>query len=111
MSTAPHLRIGEVSRRTGVSVDLLRAWEKRYGVLSPGRSEGGFRLYSEDDVERVRAMQVHLGQGLAAAPAARLALESEVRVVSSGSADLVSRDRAELEEALALFAEVRANAA
>jgi MerR family transcriptional regulator, light-induced transcriptional regulator len=111
MSTAPHLRIGEVSRRTGVSVDLLRAWEKRYGVLSPGRSEGGFRLYSEDDVERVRAMQVHLGQGLAAAQAARLALESEVRVVSSGSADLVSRDRAELEEALALFAEVRANAA
>jgi MerR family transcriptional regulator, light-induced transcriptional regulator len=110
MSTAPHLRIGEVSRRTGVSVDLLRAWEKRYGVLSPDRSEGGFRLYSEDDVERVRAMQVHLGQGLAAAQAARLALESEVRAVSSGSADLVSRDRAELEEALASFAEVRANA-
>jgi DNA-binding transcriptional MerR regulator len=110
MSTTPHLRIGEVSRRTGVSVDLLRAWEKRYGVLSPDRSEGGFRLYSEDDVERVRAMQVHLGQGLAAAQAARLALESEVRAVSSGSANLVSRDQAELEEALASFAEVRANA-
>src|ERR1051325_10565440 len=110
MSTTPHLRIGEVSRRTGVSVDLLRAWEKRYGVLSPDRSEGGFRLYSEDDVERVRAMQVHLGQGLAAAQAARLALAGEGRAVSSGSATRVSRDQAEREEALASFAEVRANA-
>ncbi len=110
MSTTPHLRIGEVSRRTGVSVDLLRAWEKRYGVLSPGRSEGGFRLYSDDDVERVRAMRTHLSEGLAAAQAARLALESEVRPALTGSPDLVSQDRVELEEALASFAEVRANA-
>jgi DNA-binding transcriptional MerR regulator len=111
MSAAPHLRIGEVSRRTGVSVDLLRAWEKRYGVLSPGRSDGGFRLYSDDDVERVRAMQAHLGQGLAAAQAARLALESGVGTTPTRSADLVSQDRAELAESLASFAEVRANAA
>jgi len=111
MNTAPHLRIGEVSRRTGVSVDLLRAWEKRYGVLSPGRSEGGFRLYSDEDVERVRAMQAHLGEGLAAAQAARLALETEMRPPLTGSADLVSQDRAELADALASFAEVRANAA
>jgi DNA-binding transcriptional MerR regulator len=110
VSTTPHLRIGEVSRRTGVSVDLLRAWEKRYGVLSPGRSEGGFRLYSDDDVERVRAMRTHLSEGLAAAQAARLALESEVRPALTGSPDLVSQDRVELEEALASFAEVRANA-
>jgi DNA-binding transcriptional MerR regulator len=111
VSATPHLRIGEVSRRTGVSVDLLRAWEKRYGVLSPGRSEGGFRLYSDADVERVRTMQAHLGQGLAAAQAARLALESEVQPELSGSADLVSLDRSELADALASFAEVRANAA
>jgi MerR family transcriptional regulator, light-induced transcriptional regulator len=111
MNSAPRLRIGEVSRRTGVSVDLLRAWEKRYGVLSPGRSEGGFRLYSDEDVDRVRAMQLHLGEGLAAAQAARLALESEVRPAPTGSADLVSQDRAELDQALASFAEVQANAA
>ena len=60
-----YLRIGELSRRTGVSVDLLRAWEKRYGLLEPSRSGGGFRLYSDADVGRIEAMQHHLGAGLA----------------------------------------------
>src|SRR5215210_3159464 len=67
------LRIGELARRTGVSPDLLRAWERRYGLLRPERSDGGLRLYSTADVERVKAMQHHLAGGLAAAEAARLA--------------------------------------
>ena len=58
-----HLRIGELSRRTDTSVDLLRAWEKRYGLLDPDRSDGGYRLYSDNDVERVRAMRSHLRRG------------------------------------------------
>src|SRR5690348_1235967 len=70
------LRIGELSKRTGVSPELLRAWERRYGLLRPTRSSGGLRLYSPDDVERVRRMQQHLAQGLAAAEAAALAAES-----------------------------------
>jgi methanogenic corrinoid protein MtbC1 len=41
----PLVRIGELSRRTGVRVDTLRAWERRYGLLRPERSPGGFRLY------------------------------------------------------------------
>ena len=36
------LRIGELSRRTGVSPELLRAWERRYDLLKPTRSAGGF---------------------------------------------------------------------
>ena len=68
------LRIGELARRTGVSTDLLRAWERRYSLLRPTRTEGGFRLYDGDDVRRVEAMRDHLRQGLAAAEAARLAL-------------------------------------
>jgi len=70
------LRIGELSRRAGVSPELLRAWERRYGLLQPTRSAGGLRLYSPDDVERVRLMQRHLADGLAAAEAAALAAES-----------------------------------
>ena len=58
------LRIGELSRRVGVSEHLLRAWESRYGLLSPVRSPGGFRLYSAGDEQRVRRMQFHLAQGL-----------------------------------------------
>jgi DNA-binding transcriptional MerR regulator len=65
------LRIGELSRRLGVSDHVLRAWESRYGLLQPGRSAGGFRLYSEADALRVRRMQAHLARGLSAAEAAR----------------------------------------
>jgi DNA-binding transcriptional MerR regulator/methylmalonyl-CoA mutase cobalamin-binding subunit len=42
-----------VIQRTGLSADVLRAWEKRYGVVAPERSEGGQRLYSDEDVERL----------------------------------------------------------
>jgi DNA-binding transcriptional MerR regulator len=76
MDTAT-LRIGELSKRSGVSPDLLRAWERRYGLLQPTRSPGGLRLYSLGDLERVRLMQDHLAGGLAAAEAAALASRVE----------------------------------
>jgi DNA-binding transcriptional MerR regulator len=72
------LRIGELSRRLGVSDHVLRAWERRYGLLRPVRSAGGFRLYSEADEMRVRRMQAHLTQGLSAAEAARAALGEDI---------------------------------
>ncbi|HSJ51207.1 MAG TPA: MerR family transcriptional regulator [Actinomycetota bacterium] len=72
-ATDGFLRIGELARRTGVSVELLRAWERRYGVLSPRRSPGGYRLYGPEDERRVRRMQELMAQGLSAAEAARLA--------------------------------------
>jgi DNA-binding transcriptional MerR regulator len=74
MESPPHLRIGALSRRVGVSPELLRAWEQRYGLLQPIRSTGGFRLYSTADEERIRAMRRHLDAGVSAAQAARLAL-------------------------------------
>ena len=64
------LRIGELSRRAGVSVELLRAWERRYGLLTPARTRGGFRLYDEGDVDRVLEMRANLERGMAAAEAA-----------------------------------------
>jgi MerR family transcriptional regulator, light-induced transcriptional regulator len=70
----PVLRIGELSRRLGVSDHVLRAWESRYGLLQPVRSAGGFRLYSEADESRIRRMQAHLARGLSAAEAARAVL-------------------------------------
>ena len=71
---SPVLRIGELSRRLGVSDHVLRAWESRYGLLQPVRSAGGFRLYSEGDAQRVRQMQAHLADGLSAAEAAKAVL-------------------------------------
>jgi DNA-binding transcriptional MerR regulator len=68
------LRIGELSRRLGVSDHVLRAWERRYGLLRPVRTAGGFRLYSEADAARVRRMQAYIAEGLSPAEAARAAL-------------------------------------
>ena len=74
---APLLRIGEVSRRTGVSVELLRAWEARYRLLRPRRTAGGFRLYTDRDAARVQRMRSLLGSGLSAAQAARSVQQEE----------------------------------
>src|SRR6476660_4060995 len=76
----PTLRIGELSRRAGVSDHVLRAWETRYGLVHPVRSTGGYRLYSEADAERVRRMRGHLADGLSAAEAARTVLAEAGRV-------------------------------
>ena len=57
------LRIGELSRRSGVSPDVLRVWERRYGLLRPERTDGGFRLYTAGDEDRVRSMRRHLARG------------------------------------------------
>jgi DNA-binding transcriptional MerR regulator len=67
------VRIGELSRRVGVSAELLRAWERRYQVLRPARSLKGYRLYSIQDEQRIRVMQDQLARGLSAAEAARVA--------------------------------------
>lgn len=45
--------IGVVSDRTGLTQDVLRVWERRYGVVEPKRSAGGQRLYSDADIERL----------------------------------------------------------
>jgi DNA-binding transcriptional MerR regulator len=70
MDEAARFRIGELSYRVGVSPDVLRAWERRYRLLRPTRSKGGYRLYTERDEWRVRLMQQQLWNGLSAAQAA-----------------------------------------
>jgi MerR family transcriptional regulator, light-induced transcriptional regulator len=70
---APGLRIGELGRRVGVTPEVLRAWERRYGVLRPRRSRSGQRLYTPADEARVRQMLGHMERGYAPAVAARLA--------------------------------------
>jgi len=48
--------MGVVTQRTGLTGDVIRAWERRYGVVTPSRSAGGHRLYSDADVERLRIL-------------------------------------------------------
>ena len=86
MAEGPRLRIGELSRRVGVSPELLRAWETRYGLLRPDRTEGGLRLFSQEDERRVHLMRRHIASGLSASEAARLASLGEDSSAREGSA-------------------------
>ena len=54
--TEPRHTIAVVSRRTGLSQLLLRAWERRYGAVQPGRTETGRRLYSDADVRKLQLL-------------------------------------------------------
>ena len=109
MQSQAYVRIGELARRTGVSPELLRAWERRYGLLRPARSQGGFRLYSDADEARIHAMQELLRQGVSAAEAARLALDEGAAAAALEPAP--SAATAELLEAVLAFDDMGANAA
>lgn len=64
----PTLQIGEVAERTGVTQRTLRFYEEKGLLKPPSRMDGGFRLYSEEDVKRVdkiRRLQELLGVSLA----------------------------------------------
>ena len=63
MNGEVHFPIGVVARRTGLSKDVLRVWESRYGVVHPSRSESGRRLYSEADVERLGLLRAATASG------------------------------------------------
>ncbi|MGJ7547238.1 MerR family transcriptional regulator [Pseudomonas alloputida] len=57
--------IREVSRLTGVNAVTLRAWERRYGLIQPTRTDSGHRLYSQADIEQVRSILGWLERGVA----------------------------------------------
>lgn len=52
-----HYRISVVSNLTGLPANTIRTWERRYGVVEPRRSEGGTRLYSEEDIARLQLIR------------------------------------------------------
>jgi MerR family transcriptional regulator, light-induced transcriptional regulator len=61
---APIYNIKAVSRLVGLLPVTLRAWERRYGLPSPGRGEQGYRLYSEHDVRTLRWLKAQNESGL-----------------------------------------------
>lgn len=67
-----HYSIGTAARLADVPIETVRIWERRYDVLRPGRSEGGHRLYSDQDVSLLRAARFLIEQGLRPANVFRL---------------------------------------
>ncbi|UCC49299.1 MAG: MerR family transcriptional regulator, partial [Gemmatimonadota bacterium] len=70
-----------VARRTGLSRDVLRAWELRHGAVEPERTPAGQRLYSDDDIERLRLIQRSLEAGRRIGQVAGLPTEELARLV------------------------------
>ena len=68
----PIYSIGAVARMLDIPASTLRAWEDRYSVVTPSRSEGSHRLYSRGQVEQLRYLKAQLEAGMSAADAHRL---------------------------------------
>jgi DNA-binding transcriptional MerR regulator len=96
-------RIGAVSRLTGVPADTLRVWERRYAVVEPSRTEGGSRLYSQEDVARLSLIKRLVDAGHAIGTVANLSLEQlEVRAAGVQAAGGTHETRGRGPVALAL---------
>ncbi|MFE4001781.1 MerR family transcriptional regulator [Nocardioides sp. YIM B13467] len=69
--------IKHAAQRVGITTATLRAWERRYGVIAPHRSESGYRLYGDHDVAVLRSMKQLVDQGWPAGQAATEAIRLE----------------------------------
>ena len=83
MTDDPLLRIGAVSKATGVAVSTLRSWESRYGMPVPARTSGGHRLYPQLAVTQVRDVQALIARGASTAAAAAAVLAQPPRGTQS----------------------------
>lgn len=84
-NTEPKHPIQVVSRRTDLSADVLRAWERRYKAVQPARSTSGRRLYSDADISRLRWLKRATLSGRSIAQVAGLPDEKLRELVSSDS--------------------------
>jgi len=82
---APQYPMRVVVRRTGLNPSLLRAWERRYEAVVPGRSEGGQRLYSEEDVRRLALLKEAVDHGHNISRVAELSAEALTELIRSDS--------------------------
>lgn len=68
--------IREVSRLTGINPVTLRAWERRYGLIQPTRTESGHRLYSRADIDEVRSILGWIERGVAVSKVGKILARS-----------------------------------
>jgi DNA-binding transcriptional MerR regulator/methylmalonyl-CoA mutase cobalamin-binding subunit len=73
--------IGVAAERTGISPHVLRVWERRYRAIEPTRTDGGRRLYSDADIERLRLMALATAAGRGISQVAKLPTKELARLV------------------------------
>jgi len=72
ISQSPIYNLSVLLKETGIGADLVRAWERRYGLPMPQRSKGGHRLYSQHDIEAVKWLMARQEEGLSISRAVSL---------------------------------------
>ncbi|HEX8026215.1 MAG TPA: MerR family transcriptional regulator, partial [Candidatus Limnocylindrales bacterium] len=85
--------IKQAAARSGVSVDLLRAWERRYGIVEPKRTPSGYRLYDDDAIARLASMRRLVDAGWSPGTAAATLLDPEAPppvVLAAGRPDVAA---------------------
>jgi MerR family transcriptional regulator, light-induced transcriptional regulator len=90
--TQPQYPIGTVARRTGLSTHVLRAWERRYGVVTPTRSPGGTRLYSNADILRLRLLRRVTEGGYGISHAAKLSTDELLALVQEEAEEAAAEE-------------------
>lgn len=92
--------IREVSRITGINPVTLRAWERRYGLIQPTRTESGHRLYSQTDIDEVRSILGWIERGVAVSKVGKiLARTNSVRHQAAAlDSDVLPGDWAQLQQ-------------
>ncbi|WP_117236804.1 HTH-type transcriptional repressor CarH [Thermus sediminis] len=95
--------IAEVEAMTGLSSEVLRQWERRYGFPRPERTPGGHRLYRKEEVEALRTIRRWLEEGATPQAAIRRYLAQQVAPEGLEAELYGALLRAELGEAEALF--------
>ncbi len=76
-----------VANRTGIAADTLRVWERRYGFPKPERRPGGSRIYSEQDIARLRLLARALDAGFRPSEVVPLSFADVTRLVDASIAD------------------------
>jgi len=104
-STQPVYNTKAVARETGVPADTFRAWERRYGVPRPQRTEGGHRLYSDYDMSIIRWLRDRTAEGMNISHAVQLlrSAEESAGAAVDDEARAIERLRVELTEGLVGF--------
>lgn len=83
MNSERAYRVGMVAKLTGLTTHTLRTWERRCSAVVPGRSDAGGRLYSDDDVRRLRMLRDVVEAGHAISTVAALPDRELVRLSAS----------------------------
>lgn len=82
---APIYPIRTVAQLTGVNPRRIRAWEEQYRLITPSRTNGGHRLFSEEDVERIRWVKAMVDRGMSLKGIQRLLTSPEMTAAGTAA--------------------------